>query len=188
VVGCGLSPSPAAGCGLPGNDGEHIMPGRIIRTIPKRVQKALTLLREMTNRQQAIFFQLLCRDESQWLSRLFRSTQFSGAFFAQQLQENQREFQRKRAPGNPKRDDEIIRLRDEKKLSFGQIGGQKGMSRQAAAGAYRRRKDYLALRAELPGRISQQLADELPDAFDFLHARAEGSRNGKPQARGGSAA
>jgi hypothetical protein len=46
------------------------------------------------------------------------------------------------------------------------------------------RREIAQLRAELPGRFSQQLAEELPDAHDFLHARAGVSRNGA-QAHGG---
>jgi hypothetical protein len=34
------------------------------------------------------------------------------------------------------------------------------------------------LEAELPGRISQQIADELPDAHRYLHDRTEALRNG----------
>jgi len=40
------------------------------------------------------------------------------------------------------------------------------------------RHELAILRSELPDRISRQLADELPEAHDALHARTEVLRNG----------
>jgi|SRR5262245_9512076 len=45
------------------------------------------------------------------------------------------------------------------------------------------RRELAHLRAELPDRISAQLADELPNAHALLHARPEILRNGTPDRR-----